>query len=173
MRNITRMPLANLKRTVITRAYAASSVGPIWPMNAWLMMFMPNVENLVKIAGPATIQSLFVSPQTFSLICCCPSSSTSTSPPGLSSLFSSFFFISPSISVARKPSYSIQQWWNKTLIFYLDRCSVLFLDTSTCKKGKWRAEIEYNNLIFFFKLPFVITWMFGIYILLFLIQIKG
>ena len=57
----TRMPLLNRMRTVETRAYAASSVEPMWPTKAWLMTVRPKEEKRVKIEGPATTHSFLFS----------------------------------------------------------------------------------------------------------------
>ena len=84
------MPFANLSNTVDTKAYAASSDGPIWPMKAWVMIPTPNVENLENIAGPATIHIFLDSVHTLSLSV--PSSSA------LRTSVSKFSFTFPSMS---------------------------------------------------------------------------
>lgn len=57
----TRIPLPNLTRTVKTSAKPASSFAPIWPINAWLITWIPQVEHLVDMAGAATTHIFLLS----------------------------------------------------------------------------------------------------------------
>lgn len=83
------MPFANRNSTVKTTERAASSVDPICPTNAWVITVTPNVENLVKIAGPATTHIFLLSIHSLFL------NDDSSSPPLLT--FKSFSLTSPSM----------------------------------------------------------------------------
>lgn len=70
----TSIPLANLRRRVLTRKKAESSVAPMRPIKAWVITVTPNVENPLKMAGPA-MTHIFL----FSLHICFPTLSSSSS----------------------------------------------------------------------------------------------
>ncbi|XXG50827.1 hypothetical protein AAC387_Pa02g4746 [Persea americana] len=122
------MPFANLKSTVWTRAKAASSVAPIWPINAWLITVTPNVENLVNIAGPATIQSLLLSPHIFF-----PRLSSSSLPDSRSFSFSPFsipplrYAFKSDVTKRKKTKKPQRRVWSDEVEVDLSRLAHLFL----------------------------------------------